>query len=62
MAKLGNQFVPKSCFFHNYNENFFLKKWVDELLTWKPADYENIEVLRVPVEKPWTPGNFDKTQ
>ena len=37
---------------------FMFKAWQDEFLVWDPSQYGGIEVLRVPFDKIWTPGNF----
>ncbi len=26
-------------------------------MKWEPSEYDNITMIRVPVQKPWTPGN-----
>ena len=33
----------------------FLQLWSDYQLRWRPSDYGDIEVIRVPAEKVWKP-------
>ncbi len=37
-------------------KNIYIKEWEDEILKWDPSEYDNITMIRVPVQKPWTPG------
>lgn len=33
----------------------FHQEWKDEKLTWDPADYNGLEVMRIPCRKIWLP-------
>jgi hypothetical protein len=39
------------------------KEWKDEILKWDPSENDNITMIRIPVQKPWTPGdnNYSET-
>ena len=39
-----------------YEDLFYLsKRWQDEILQWDPKEFGDVDMIRIPADKIWTP-------